>query len=294
MADNIPNYLVIGASKCGTSSLCELLGQHPDVFMTDPKEPNFFCYDHIYEKGWASYLELYKPAQGQTAIGEGTTQYTQRKVYPNAVSRIVKHLPDVKLIYIVRHPLERMESLWVQMASTRQKVPFDFNKALRSHEGKFVDSSNYLRELEVYRQHFPDDRILVVFFEDFKEDPDRVLSRCFEFLGVDPDVRTQNPTDPRNVSRGKRIEGPWAKRIRRMPGFDAWHKIVPQSLRVAVRDKLKHTVTDRPRWDDATRDWVIQEIAEDTRVFLETYGKPADFWSFESPVCHGHRSERGS
>ncbi len=77
----IPNYLVIGASKCGTSSLCRLLGQHPDMFMSTPKEPNFFCYDHVYEKGWAWYESLFDRADGKLAIGEGTTQYSQRTVW---------------------------------------------------------------------------------------------------------------------------------------------------------------------------------------------------------------------
>lgn len=209
-----PNFLVIGASKCGTSSLCALLGQHPDVFMSRPKEPNFFCYDHVYAKGWEWYESLFIKAAGKRAVGEGTTQYSQRLVFPQCLPRIVKHLPQARIIYTVRHPLHRMESLWIQMLEHRYAMPFTFAEALRSDVARFIESSNYLREIDAYRQYYPDDRILVLFFEDFRAHPERVLSDCFEFLGVDPTFKPRDADRPRNRSVEKMVEPPWLKRLR--------------------------------------------------------------------------------
>lgn len=79
-----PNYLVIGASKCATSSLCANLGQHPDVFMTHPKEPSFFSHDPIYARGWDWYLSLFEDAGDVSARGEGSTSYTKAFAHPHA------------------------------------------------------------------------------------------------------------------------------------------------------------------------------------------------------------------
>jgi len=93
-----PNFLVIGAMKCGTTKLCHLLGQHPDVFMCEPKEPEFFAKDKKYKRGWDWYESLFTAGEGKTAIGEGSVTHTKSLRFPNAASRIVKHLPDAKLI----------------------------------------------------------------------------------------------------------------------------------------------------------------------------------------------------
>ena len=109
-----PNFLVIGAQKSATTTLCDLFSQHPDVYISNPKEPHFFAKNEVYAKGWDWYKKLFSNAGKAKAIGEGSTGYTMHVVFPNAPSRISRDLPNAKLIYIVRHPIRRIESDWKQ------------------------------------------------------------------------------------------------------------------------------------------------------------------------------------
>jgi len=273
-----PNFLVIGSPKAATTSLCHLLGKHPQVFMSRPKEPFFFCYDDVYAKGWPWYEALFEDAAGRRAIGEGSTPYSQVGTYPNTVPRIVRHLPEARIVYITRHPLDRLESMWIELLSQGLTM-LPFNRALRE-DPQFIDSSLYWRQLSAYREHFPDDRILLLFFEDFRSDPDRVLRRCFEFLEVDPDVTIEDAAEPRYVSDGKRQDRTLTNVLRtRLPFFLALRDRAPRWLRSFAKSALKTEIPGRPQWEPATRDWVVAQIREDVRQFLRFAGRPEDFWS---------------
>lgn len=105
-----PTFLVIGAAKCGTTTLCELLGAHPDVFVTDPKEPHYFSRvkRHLKQE-W--YEGLFAGATTEKALGEGSTSYS----HPNRINLVAPTLrrlvPDCRLVYVVRHPVRRLESI---------------------------------------------------------------------------------------------------------------------------------------------------------------------------------------
>ncbi|MEX2430634.1 MAG: sulfotransferase, partial [Dehalococcoidia bacterium] len=108
-----PNFLVLGAMKSATTTLCELLATHPQAFVCEPKEPEFFCKDEVYSRGWPWYQSLFRSALHKKAVGEGSTSYTKKLLFPRTASRIAAHVPDARLIYIVRHPIERIESHWM-------------------------------------------------------------------------------------------------------------------------------------------------------------------------------------
>ena len=196
----LPNFLVIGAAKSATSRLCVLLGRHPDVFLCEPKEPHFFARDEVFANGMNWYEGLFEGAAGKKAVGEGSTTYTKLPLHPQSAERIARHLPDARLIYIVRHPIDRIESDYIEALKGGYAVGADFNKALREFP-HFVESSCYWKQISAYRRLFPDERILVLFFEDFNADPASVLRRCFVFLGVDPSVNlgplNERPTSPK-------------------------------------------------------------------------------------------------
>ena len=127
-----PSFLVIGAQKCATSSLCDMLGRHPDVFTPDPREPNFFSHADVWRQGWDWYESLFAGAEGVKAIGEGSTAYTMQARYPETAPRIARHLPEARLIYIVRDPLERMVSHWMHMRARGNREKLPFNEAVRN------------------------------------------------------------------------------------------------------------------------------------------------------------------
>lgn len=276
----LPNYLVIGAQKSATSSVCDLLSRHPDVFMTDPKEPYFFSNAEVWSKGFPWYESLFEGAEGRTAIGEGSTTYSQEHLFPEAAPRIAKHLPGARLIYIVRHPLERIQSLWMHYSAKGGRESNPLGVAVRERP-EYIDNTLYRKQIDLHRAHFPDDRILVLFFEDFRRDPEGVMRRVFGFLGVDPEVELEDADKPRHVSAEGRVDTAMLRPLRRLPGFGLLRDIAPTGLRERVRGVLKKPIQGRPEWDDESRRWVLEQLADDNREFLRRYGKPDDFWGID-------------
>lgn len=290
-----PTFLIIGAAKCGTTSLFDLLGKHPEIGMCAEKEPMFFSNRKVYERGWEWYESLYAHAAGKRALGEASHQYTCAQVYPQAPARIARDLPDARLIYIVRHPLVRIESEYEQVQMGWRGLPLteEFNSVVRSRP-KFIDVSSYWRQISLYREHYPDDRILVLFLEDLSRDPRGQLRRCFEFLGVDPEVRIEDAARPRNAraDRGERtVPSRLVVQMRKAGIPQAVRRVTPAPLYEFARkrlDRIRRVPPRRPEWDEATRRWAIEQLLDDSLQFLRFYGKPLDFWDFR-PIPPGTR-----
>jgi hypothetical protein len=102
-----PNFITIGAMKSATSTLHEQLKQQPGFFMSEEKEPNFFSNDEIYANGLDWYSSLFSNAAPGDLCGESSTHYTKLTTYPHTVARMKAALPHVKLIYMIRHPIDR-------------------------------------------------------------------------------------------------------------------------------------------------------------------------------------------
>lgn len=271
-----PNFLVIGAQKSGTTNLCSLLSKHPEIFISDPKEPHFFAKDELYKKGWDWYYSLFENASEAKAIGEGSTGYTLHTVFPLAPTRIARDLPDAKLIYVVRDPLERMQSEWMQRRGDGSQA-WGFGKTLRRLP-RMVDASCYWRQLNYYRQHFSDSQILLLFFEDLRDHPNRVLARCFEFLEVDPQVEVNQSSHIENASIGKLAETSFSVWARHNPAAKKMGRLFPKSVRTAIRSLGRREITQYPEWDSTTLEWVLYEIGADAAQFLEFANKPGDYW----------------
>jgi hypothetical protein len=169
----LPNFFIIGAPKCGTTSVCKLLSKHPDIFMCSPKEPRFFSHDDIFARGLAWYESLFELARGKKAIGEGSTSYATSSRDQKSAERIAEVVPEARLVYCVRHPMRRIESIWMQhhvsaFALGRNfsegKVSADFNADVLANPG-FVETSCYWKRINTFRERFRDDQIFVFFWK---------------------------------------------------------------------------------------------------------------------------------
>src|SRR6516165_1122868 len=105
-----PDFVVVGAMKSATTTLHEQLARQRGVFMSRPKEPNFFSDDLIYARGWDWYSSLFNAADDGVLRGESSTHYTKLPTFPRTVERMTHFLPRVKLIYVMRHPIDRLIS----------------------------------------------------------------------------------------------------------------------------------------------------------------------------------------
>jgi len=277
-----PNFLVIGAPKAATTSLWHLLRQHPDVFMSEVKEPSFFSHDYAYARGWAWYESLFAPASNETAIGEASITYCLTETYPHTPVRIAEHLPSAKLIYSVRHPLERIGSYWLQsLHKGHRDMPYSFRKAVRSCP-RLLESSLYWKTVSAYRQYFPDDRLLVVFFEDFKADPRSVLAKCFRFLGVDHSFVPPDVDQPHYATKDHDMQNPMLYGLRAIPGWNVLKRLIPLKTRASLRNLWRRPLPAHPEWDTETQAWALERIIPDMQALLAYTGKPSDFWRFPS------------
>ena len=272
-----PNFLIIGAPKAGTTSLWALLRQHPQIYMPDNKEPAFFSYDDVYTNGWRWYCSLFEKADGHRAIGEATPNYATVDIYSQCPRRIFHHLPNVKLIYIVRHPLRRIESAWKQMLHTRHPVPRDFSEAVLKYE-RIVAETRYWHNLEVYRRQFPDEQILLLFFEDFVESPEAVIRQCFHFLGVDAGFVPADVRERRNSGAEKEMDTSASAMLRRVDTVVSLWRQVPMPVRRLFRPLVRRKVPSRPKWSRSAYEYVLEQLEPDIRSILWYGNKTSDYW----------------
>jgi hypothetical protein len=186
----LPTFLVIGAPKGGTTSLFEYLRTHPEVHMPEGKELSFFVAELNWRRGVGWYRQQFAGADGARAVGEASPTYAWYPSFSGVPSRIARVLPNVRLIYLVRHPIARMRSMYLHaVALGRERRPIA--RALLETPD-YLDCSRYGMQLDQYRRHFPRDRLLVLRSEDLRESRGATLGRIFSFIGVDPDWRPSN------------------------------------------------------------------------------------------------------
>jgi hypothetical protein len=182
-----PDFLVIGAMKSGTTSLYHYLRSHPEVYLPELKEVDFFTAEMNWDKGWKWYAKQFADAPAAArAIGEASTSYTKYPRFDGIPERIARYLPDARLIYVVRHPIDRMRSHYQHnVALGEERAPIDV--ALLENP-IYLECSSYALQLERYLEHFPCERILVFPSEDLRHERAATVGRVLEFLGVDPHI----------------------------------------------------------------------------------------------------------
>ncbi len=187
-ADRLPTFLVIGAPKCGTTSLSKYLGAHPDVFVTSPKEPMFFTKQ--WDRGVEWYQSLFADAGSAVARGEGSVGYGTSTLHPEAPERIQSIVPDVKLVYVVREPVQRLQSHWA-FTTARGREHRALEAAIREGS-RYVKPSLYGSNMAVYLEHFPREQLLIICSDDLRTKRAATVGRVLEFIGVDPEQRIAN------------------------------------------------------------------------------------------------------
>ena len=271
----LPNFLVIGAPKCGTTSICHLLGGHPQVFISEVKEPHYFGRnDPVKTLSW--YGNHFKGADGKIAIGEGSTSYTHPHIIQQAAMGIFKLIPQCRLIYITRNPIKRLESDW-KMREREGWAEGTLNEAVK-HQETLVGHSMYWRNISVYRELFSDSQILILFLEDFSQNPMRELKRCFKYLAVDTSISISYADKPLNEAAQYRKDGLLAKYARQTPFFNLLKKVTPFWMFSAAKYMLTHKSTLTAKWDPEVKKEVIEKLKDDSDKFLDYCGKPHNFW----------------
>lgn len=273
----LPDFVVIGAMKAGTTSLAAYLGAHPDIFVTDPKEPRFFT--HEWDRGLDWYESLFEGSEGAKARGEASTDYTKAPQVVGAADRMAAVVPDVKLVYLVRNPVERIRSQYVHRAARFNESKIErasIDVTVRS-KPIYLDWSRYAFQLEPYLERFGRDQLLVVASEHLRTERRETLAGIFEFLGVDPSAEIPTIHEERNRAAGKR------RRPRALGPVQAflWWSGILRRLSPERRKRLQRLLQREAIETEMTPEleaWIWRELEPDLRRLREIVGPDFPLW----------------
>ena len=211
------DFLIIGAQKAGTTALFHYLSTHPNVFMPPGKEVAFFCNDQKYLRGCERYLSHYfDAANAQQIKGEASPSYMLFDYVP---ARIQEHFPEIKLVAILRNPIDRAYSHYrmavrrsVELKTFDERVAEELQHGWipdqeRNHNSNYILFGEYGRILENFLAHFRREQIEIVFSEDLRSNRLTTVNKVLKFLCLTTDVTLPNIDDEYHVSGSPRIRG---------------------------------------------------------------------------------------
>jgi len=288
IAKTLPDFLVIGAAKAGTSALYQYMREHPQIFMP-AKEIRYFAYDggeeardreerfgkhHFEVKSLEAYEALFTPADPSLSWGEIAPIYLES---PSAPRRIRELIPDVRLIASLRNPVHRAFSGYVmQVRSGREHRPVHEAFDPAAHH---VQAGFYHAQIKRYLDLFPREQLMLILYEEFARDNKRTLRDTFEFLGVDPDFepplhqKHNVSTYPKSRLFNSLIENRLTRDVLR-PAMPGW-------LRHFARRAKKSNLGKPPRIPPVIQAHLLDIYREDilrlqdlTRLDLASWLKP--------------------
>jgi len=264
-----PDFIIMGAMKSATSTLHSQLALQEGVFMSTPKEPNYFSDDEQYAKGNAWYEGLFSQAQDGDLCGESSTHYTKLPHYPLAVTRMAKVLIAPKLIYVIRHPIDRLISHYIHQWS-QNVFKCDINTAINQYD-ELKAYSCYAKQLKPYINQYGRENILLLFMEAIKDSPQEQLEKVADFIGYQGQVIWQFDLEVQNVSKDK---------IRAFPGYKLlidsvvmeWirRNFIPQFIRNAIKVRLM--MRERPEVNSENMLKLVEYFDRDLSELAEMMG----------------------
>ena len=244
-----PNLFIIGATKGGTTSLHNYLKEHPQVFMSEPKEPGFFLGPIISRfKTLEEYLALFEGSQQALIRGESSTGYTHYPYRIGVARRIYEFNPKAKIIYIIRDPIERTIShyWWNVRWEGEKRDPY---QAILQ-DNFYQNVSYYALQIKQYLKFFSKNQIKILTLESLKKDPLGTLKDLFIWLGVDNHYipsnlnKKYNPTPKVIIKNRIHI----LEKLRFSRFWDQVGPLFPKTVRSFFR-KLNEVTLDRQQYD---------------------------------------------
>jgi Sulfotransferase family len=292
-----PNFFIVGAASCGTTSLYTYLKQHPEVFLPALKEPHYFAqlrptyeqrYLFTYVTDEKDYLALFSRAAGYKAAGEASPSYLW---CPEAPARIHRAVPDAKIIILLRDPVERAFSHYLMnLREGLQRRPFfealqeDWNRAQKGWgvSQLYVELGLYAAQVQRYLQEFGTAQVRILLFDDLRrgaENRKATLAEILRFIGVDSGYLDQIDISSAENSFGI-ARWPWARRL----AGSNWARRAGQLLvpkRMGANHAIKRLIfqrffvksVPRPKIDPAAKQWLCATFEPDLRALEELLGR---------------------
>jgi hypothetical protein len=301
----MPNFLIIGAARSGTTSLYTYLSQHPQIYMSFPKEPEFFSYEGLEldfdgPKGKEQtnrdirrytpadvegYRALFRNVSGEKAIGEASPMYLYSAQAPG---RIKYYIPAAKLIAILRNPVERAYSTFSLLHLQGREPLNEFSQALQAEEVRirnkwtwmyhYKNVGFYYVQLKRYFAIFEQDQIRVYLYEDLKAEPFRLVRNILQFLEVDdafvPEVSVKdNPAGtPKSEIFSKLVDKP-------NPIKTLVRPFLPEQIRKRILASLRTlNLAERAPLAPEVRGELVEVYREDILQLEKLIGRDLSGW----------------
>ena len=272
----LPNLIVIGAQKCGTTSLHSYLGRHPQIGMSRRKELHYFRQRGDRSLDW--YRSWFDPRD--TVRGETSPGYTNAPFDPGVPARMYAAVPDARLIYLVRDPLSRALAAWRHKVAEGQEHR-SVNEALADPEGEYVVRSCYALQLGEYLPFYPTDRILLVEQEALLTERAATMTSIFDWLGVDPSYRSIWFKRRQHRTKRKRRRSPlglWLSATRPMRAVAQLPDPARWMLEEVIYRPFSRAVP-APELDPALREQLQARFKRDTAELRRQTGRSLDRWT---------------
>lgn len=300
-----PTFLILGASKAGSTSLYHYLSQHPEVFMSEPKEPRFFWME--YELGFEYYWQSYFSGHGgEREVGDACTSNLH---LPFVARRVADTLPNARFLVLCRDPVERaISAYWDNYSRGYEPLPFEAavdqnlrrletgprfedeteaslyarvahrgNKVLQRTYGFYVEPGYYAEHISRYRALFGEDRIKILFFEDLTRNPAEVVADAHRFLGLETrplnDATAQNQAMSRTAARLVSAAGS-------LPGVSR----IPRGWRTRIKRRISDQFRGtKPALGDVARRMLVEHFKSHNDRLAKLTGRDLGHWNEPAP-----------
>ena len=300
MKSKLPNFLIVGAAKSGTSSLHNYLNQHPDVFMPSytnyglkVKEPRFLIKEKVKNRlpkgiwNFDLYKKLFKNANSKKAIGESTVLYLY--FYEQAIINIKKYLgKNVKIIIMLRNPIDRAYSAYLFASRTHQENQ-SFKDALMNAKQRFDSDDSlspmilykelglYYEMVKAYKQEFND--VHIILYDDFTLQTNLQVKRVFDFLNISSnyDVDTSKVSN----SGGRKWDSRVMKYILMREGIMKFiiRFLLPENTRIKIKNILIRSFTSKAdKMDKSIKEELLEYYRIDIQLLEKLINKDLSKW----------------
>lgn len=274
----LPTFFILGAQKAGTTALHSYLAGHPQVAMSTPKEPDFFIAERAWRNGFDWYERLFDSGPNTVARGESSTSYTMFPFFTGVPDLLLGAVPRPKLVYLMRHPVERMRSAY-QHGLSRGVERRPITEALL-HETRYLLPTCYAFQLEQWLPRVDLDDVLLLTAEDLRADRAATVARVLAFVGADPAALPGGLDREHHVSADKRApRAGWQAYVRRMhPVPHAVPGRLVAAQRAGSRWLTRRIEAEELVVTDELHDRLVDVLRPDLRRLAALLGSPSDPW----------------
>lgn len=292
-----PNFFIIGAAKCGTTTLYEYLNAHPQVFMSSVKEPHFFSdiesanpfdylapvagekYHNKIIRDEKIYMNLFQKSDNFPVRGEASVSYL---LDLNAAERIYNFNPDAKIIAILRDPVQRAFSHFkANRMIGSAYYPDDFYKEITTDwniKGKkwglkgrlYIELGFYTQQLARYAKVFPKENMLVIGLPELQNHPELTMKKVYSFLSIDehPLVEDQNKV----YNESKQMKSSLLLKLKKIKDKNIFLSKLSRKIPAIIKVKIYDDKIDKINIDDKSLSFLRKIYKDESRIIFETYG----------------------